>query len=83
MGQKTTDKPRKKDFTCMGDFMRASSAWAEGRMKEWPWGGPKDEDDDYVWSLPPRSVNQPPAKPPPCPVCGRVGCWYWCQRELR
>ena len=42
-------KPRKKDFTDMREFLRASAAWAEEHMKEWPWGGPKDEDDDYYF----------------------------------
>lgn len=42
-------KPRKKDFTDMREFLRAAAAWAEANMGEWPWGGPKDEDDEYFF----------------------------------
>lgn len=41
-------KPRKSDFTDMREFMRASAAWAQ-EWNVWPWGGPKDEDDDYYF----------------------------------
>lgn len=42
-------KPRKTDFTDMREFMRAAAVWAESHMNEWPWGGPKDEDDEYYF----------------------------------
>ena len=42
-------KPRKKDFTDMREFMRAAAEWANANMNEWPWGGPKDEDDEYYF----------------------------------
>lgn len=42
-------KPRKKDFADMREFMRAAATWAEANMNEWPWGGPKDDDDDYCF----------------------------------
>lgn len=42
-------KPRKRDFTDMREFMRAAAAWAEDNRNEWPWGGPKDEDDEYYF----------------------------------
>lgn len=47
----TADKPKKKDFTDMREFLRASAAWAETNRprNEWPWGGAKDEDDDYYF----------------------------------
>lgn len=45
----TNDKPKKKDFTDMREFLKASAAWAEANMNEWPWGGPKDEDDEYCF----------------------------------
>lgn len=41
-------KPRKQDFTDMREFMRASADWAE-KWNVWPWGGPRDEDDEYVF----------------------------------
>ncbi len=34
-------KPRKKDFTDMREFLRASAEWATANMGEWPWGGAK------------------------------------------
>lgn len=36
----------------MCEFLRASAAWAEANMNEWPWGGPKDEDDEYYFIAP-------------------------------
>lgn len=42
-------KPRKKDFTDMREFLRAAAEWANANMSEWPWGGPKDEDDEYYF----------------------------------
>jgi hypothetical protein len=44
-----THKPRKRDYTDKLEFLRASAKWAELHMKEWPWGGPKDEDDEYYF----------------------------------
>lgn len=44
-------KPRKADFTDMRDFLRASAEWAE-QWNVWPWGGPKDEDDDEYFEVP-------------------------------
>lgn len=44
-------KPRKADFADMGEFLRASAEWAE-MWNVWPWGGPKDEDDDYYFDVP-------------------------------
>ncbi|WP_156927833.1 hypothetical protein [Bradyrhizobium sp. Tv2a-2] len=41
-------KPRKSDFADMGSFMRASAEWAQ-QWNVWPWGGPDDEDDQYVY----------------------------------
>lgn len=43
-------KPRKQDFADMRDFLRASAAWAE-TWNVWPWGGPKDEDDEFVFEV--------------------------------
>lgn len=54
----TNGKPRKKDFTDMREFMKAAAAWAEANNGEWPWGGPKDEDDEYCF------VAAPAPKPP-------------------
>jgi hypothetical protein len=45
----TNSKPRKKDFADMREFMRAAAAWAESNMNEWPWGGQKDEEDEYYF----------------------------------
>lgn len=44
-------KLRKKDFSDMREFLRAA-AWAEANMNEWPWGGPKDEDDEFYFAIP-------------------------------
>lgn len=43
------DKPRKKDFVDKYEFLKASAIWAKENMNEWPWGGLKDEDDDYYF----------------------------------
>lgn len=45
----TNDKPRKRDYADKREFLRAAAAWAEANMREWPWGGPKDEDDEYYF----------------------------------
>ena len=50
-------KPKKKDFIDMREFLRAAAAWANENMTEWPWGGPKDEDDKYYFVV----VNNPTA----------------------
>jgi hypothetical protein len=42
-------KPRKGDFADKREFLRASAEWAEANRRGWPWGGPKDEDDDYYY----------------------------------
>lgn len=42
-------KPKKRDFTDMREFLRAAAAWANENMNEWPWGGLKDEDDEYYF----------------------------------
>jgi hypothetical protein len=44
-------KPRKVDFADMGEFLHASAEWAD-LWNVWPWGGPKDEDDDYYFEVP-------------------------------
>ena len=49
-------KPRKKDFTDWNEFMKASAAWAEV-WNVWPWGGPKDEDDDFYFEADTGSVT--------------------------
>lgn len=49
-------KPRKRDFTDMREFMRAAAEWANANMNEWPWGGPKDEDDDYYFVVAPDAA---------------------------
>ncbi len=41
-------KPRKQDFSDMGEFLRASAEWAE-KWNVWPWGGPREEDDEYYF----------------------------------
>lgn len=41
-------KPRKTDFANARDFLIASAEWAE-KWNVWPWGGPKDEDDEYYF----------------------------------
>lgn len=46
-------KPRKRDFSDMREFLRASATWAEANMNEWPWGGQKDEDDEYYFEVVP------------------------------
>lgn len=46
-----TFKPKKRDFKDMNEFLKASAAWAKEHMNEWPYGGPKDEDDDFVYVL--------------------------------
>lgn len=51
-------KPKKKDYTDMNLFMRDAAAWAEANMKEWPWGGEKDEDDDFYYT-----INEKPHAP--------------------
>lgn len=43
-------KPKKKDFSDLKEFLKQSAAWAEV-YNTWPWGGPKDEDDDYVYEV--------------------------------
>jgi hypothetical protein len=43
-------KPRKSDYANLHDFMLASSDWAE-RWNVWPWGGPKDEDDEFIFEV--------------------------------
>lgn len=47
----SNDKPRKRNYPDIQEFMKASAAWAEVHMKEWPWGGKKDEDDDYYFEV--------------------------------
>lgn len=47
---KRPPKPKKIDFDSMQEFLRASAAWAE-QWNVWPWGGPADEDDGYVFEL--------------------------------
>jgi hypothetical protein len=42
-------KPRKRDFKDKREFLRVAAAWAEANMSEWPWGGPRDEDDGYYF----------------------------------
>ncbi len=49
------DKPRKRDFVCeggagMGEFLRASAAWAEA-YNQWPWTDEEDEDDQFVYDV--------------------------------
>jgi hypothetical protein len=44
-----SDKPRKRDYADKMEFLRASAAWAEDNMGEWPWDNSRDEDDDYVY----------------------------------
>ncbi len=48
-------KPRKRDYSDMREFLRASAAWAAEHMNEWPWGGPKDEDDEYYFTVTPAA----------------------------
>jgi hypothetical protein len=54
-------KPRKKDFVLVGDFMRASAEWAE-KYNHWPWGGPRDEDDDYFFEVVEPSTGEKDAR---------------------
>ncbi len=50
-------KPKKRDFADKLEFLRASAAWAEANMGEWPWGVPRDEDDEYYFvALPDNCV---------------------------
>jgi hypothetical protein len=34
----------------MREFMQASAKWA-AEWNVWPWGGPKDEDDDFYYTV--------------------------------
>ncbi len=52
------DKPRKKDFIDPREFLRAAAEWAKDNMSEWPWGGPKDEDDEYYFVAADRVTDE-------------------------
>lgn len=54
-------KPRKQDFANGHDFLHASAAWAAVNMNEWPWGGPKNDDDNYCYVAAQNEVANEPS----------------------